>query len=97
MVTATRQRLYKQIDPEAWEASGISPLNLVVLGLVLFSIVTAVLQSEGTLQEVAAGFFVSTNWILAVAFSIEYGARLWIMGESERFGGFRGRLQYALT
>ena len=97
METTTRERLYKQIDAEAWEGSGISPLNRFVLGLVLFSVVIAVLQSERTLQEAAPGFFVWTNWFLAVTFSIEYGTRLWIMGESERFGGFRGRLQYAFT
>lgn len=79
METTTRERLYKQIDAEAWEGSGISPLNLFVLGLVLFSVVIAVLQSERTLQEVAPGFFDWTNWFLAVAFSIEYGTRLWIM------------------
>lgn len=97
MATTTRQRLYKQLDPVAWNGSGISPLNLFVLGLVLFSVVMAVLRSEKSVQEAAFGFFVWANWFLAVAFSIEYGARLWIMGENERFRGIRGRLQYALT
>lgn len=97
MDTATRRAFYKQIDPEAWEGSGISPVNIFILVLVLFSVVIAVLQSEWTLQEAAPSFFVWTNWILAVAFSIEYGVRLWIMGESERYCGFWGRIRYALT
>ena len=76
MKTTTRQKLYKQVDPEAWEAAGISPLNQVVLGLVFVSIVIAVLQSESAVRSVAPGFFIWANWCLAVSFSIEYGARL---------------------
>ncbi len=53
METATRHRFYKQIDPETWEGAGISPANLYVLGLVLFSVVMPVLQSEWTIQEPA--------------------------------------------
>ena len=85
------------MDPEAWDGSGISHLNLFILGFVLFSVVSAVLRSEPTVREAVPGFFVGINWILAVTFSIEYGARLWLMGESPRFKGSRGRLQYALT
>ena len=63
MKTATRQWFYKQIDPEAWDGSGISPLNLVILGLVLFSVVSAVLRSEPTVREAVPGLFVWINWL----------------------------------
>jgi voltage-gated potassium channel len=97
MKAITRQKFYRQVDPEAWEAAGISPLNQFVLGFVLLSIAIAVLQSESAVRSAAPGFFIWANWCLAVSFSLEYGARLWIMGESSRYGGSRGRLRYALT
>lgn len=97
MTRITRRSLYKQIDTAAWEGVGVSPLNLFVLGLVLFSVVIAVLQSEPKLDEAAPGLFLSINWILAITFSVEYAARLWIVGESSGYRGFSGRMKYART
>lgn len=92
-----KRRFYIQIDPEAWEGSGVSPLNLSILLLVLFSIVVAVLQSESSLFERYRWFFLLSNWFLAIVFSIEYAGRLWIMGESPHYAGISGRFKYAFT
>lgn len=97
MNATVKERLYRQLDPDAWEGSRISPLNLLILGIVIVSVVIAVLQSEETLQDAAPKFFEWTNWCLACAFLVEYGGRLWIMGENPRFRGVRGRLLYIFT
>ena len=92
-----RTRLYEQVDPLAWPGKGLSPANRAVMGVVLISIVSAILESEPEIRGLSPASFISLNAIFALAFSIEYGVRLWAMAASPEFAGWRGAMRYAKT
>lgn len=67
------------------------------MAIVLLSILFAVLGSEPSLKELSPSLFATLNAIFAVLFTVEYGVRLWVMGERAEYGGAMGRLRYART
>jgi voltage-gated potassium channel len=93
-VPVSRQQLYRQLDPEAWSEQGISPLNKLVLSIIVLSILAAILESEPLLRLAAPDYFQVLNWIFAISFSIEYTMRLWVMAEDDRYRGIKGRIRY---
>ena len=92
-----RSRLYKQLDPLAWQGRGISHCNSAILILVLVSVLTVILQSERSIRQSLSGLFDGTTAVFAVLFSVEYGLRVWVMGESKKYAGWRGRLRYIVS
>ena len=92
-----RNRFYVQLDPLAWPGAGMSPLNQIVLLLVLLSVLSAILQTEPTVERVSPIAFFILNAIFAILFSIEYGVRIWAMGESAEYAGLKGRLRYSYS
>jgi len=92
-----RKRLYQQFDPDAFEGSGLSPLNKLVLSVVLISIITAILETEQSIQSSAPGFFKLLTALFAICFTIEYVLRLWAMGEKAGYEGVVGRMRYAVN
>jgi voltage-gated potassium channel len=76
-----RSRLHRQLDLDAWEGSGVSPLNRVVLGLVIISIILAMLETEKTLNPWNP-WFMAANTVLATVFAVEYALRLWVRFEA---------------
>ncbi len=92
-----RARLYQQFDPAVWPGEGLSPVNRAVLGIVLISILAAVLESEPTIRAAFPPVFAGLNVLFAVLFAVEYAVRLWAMSENAAYAGARGKLRYALT
>ncbi|MEL7232313.1 MAG: ion transporter, partial [Pseudomonadota bacterium] len=70
--------LYKQLAPDARE-SGISALNLCVIGLVLASFLLLALETEPTVMALPgwATAIGALNVLIVVIFAIEYVARVW--------------------
>lgn len=87
--------LYRQLVPEA-RASGISLMNLCIVGLVLLSFLFLALETEPTLSEqpVWARAFAVFNITVVSIFAAEYLARLWVAGVDPQYRGLRGRLKY---
>ncbi len=92
-----RARIYRQMDPLAWDRPGLSGANRTILTLVLISVIVAIVQSERTVREVIPDIFDGLTALFAVLFLVEYVVRLWAMGESSVYDGVRGRVRYALT
>jgi voltage-gated potassium channel len=67
--------LYRQFDPDAWQGAGLSPLNKIVLTIVITSVFTAVLESEPLIKNAAPAFFTAMTAIFAVCFTVEYALR----------------------
>ncbi|MDP1557135.1 MAG: ion transporter [Hyphomonas sp.] len=88
--------LYRQLVPEA-RASGISLMNLCIVGLVLLSFLFLALETEPTLSEqpVWARAFAVFNITVVSIFAAEYLARLWVAGIDPEFRGLGGRVKYA--
>jgi len=91
-----RSRLYRNFEPTAWHGSGLSPVNQVMVGLVLVSVALFVLGTEPSLSEQWGGFLQSLDLSVAVLFALEYGARLWAAGEIAHYRGWRGRLRWVV-
>ena len=89
--------MWRQVDPEAYDREGLSPVNRVVVWIVALSSILAILETEPTIESIAPGAFAHTEWILAVLFLFEYLVRLWAEGENPNFRGVRGRVRYVLT
>jgi voltage-gated potassium channel len=92
-----RAWFFRQLYPPAWTGGGLSPLNGVILTVVLVSIVAAIVRSEPVIGNAAPGVFRLLTLVFAVLFTVEYVIRLWAMAEDARYAGFAGRLRYAVT
>ncbi len=91
-----RAKLYRQLEPDARD-SGISPLNVLLVGLVLISFIALAVETERSIpQGWKDGLGVFNIAILAI-FAAEYLTRLWIAGEDPRYRGIAGRLRYMVT
>lgn len=90
-----RRRLWMQLDLDAWTGTGVSPLNRLILLLVILSVTGSVLETEPTLGAYE-GAFRFANLVFAALFSVEFAARLWAKPENPRYAEPWGRLRYFL-
>ncbi len=89
-----RDRLYRQLDLDAWHERGVSPLNRLILLAVAVSIVIAALHTEPTLESWNHAFRLAMAGFAAL-FTAEYVARLWVKPLNPRYRGRWGWLVYA--
>ena len=94
MLSDIRQRLYRQLDPEAWPTSGLSPLNMFILGVITFTILFGLLCTEPTLVDRYRTQMMVFDRLVLSFFLAELLARLWTIGLNPRFSGFVGTLKY---
>lgn len=93
-----RRWLYRNLHPSAWHKRGLSPLNRLVVFVILLAVGLAILQSEPLVYDGNEALFRALEVVFALIFLAEYAARIWIAGENPDYGPtFRGRLRYALT
>jgi voltage-gated potassium channel len=108
--TSLRGRLYRALEPQARD--GLSPLNMFLIGLVLFSLALFAFETEFAAQALAnmrEGISVDNAlkqtqttvwWInlgVLIVFAIEYILRLWAVSEDPRYHGVLGRIRYMFT
>lgn len=92
-----RARLYRQLEPAAWERKGLSPANRVVTYLILLSVVLAIIDTERTIQARHGGLIFGIELVIFTVFAAEYFARLYAAGEDARYRGLGGRLRYVFS
>lgn len=90
-----RRRLWMQLDLDAWTGAGVSPLNRLILLLVILSVAGSVLETERSLADWDWAFR-GANLVFAAAFSVEFAVRLWAKPENPRYAAPGGRLRYFL-
>jgi voltage-gated potassium channel len=95
-VARLRAALHRQLDPEAWPSEGLSPLNWVILWLILASVVFGLVATEKALAAAVGQRLVLIDHAILVVFAVEYVGRLSTIGLNPRFRGLRGVLRYAL-
>lgn len=78
-----RRKLYIQLDPVGWTQSGLSPLNRVLVLLILFAVGTAIVETEPDVYRASPVVFQALNLIFFLLFAIEYAARLWVCVERD--------------
>jgi len=95
--SAWRRRLYHELEPSQRE-TGLSRLNIYIVGAIVLSVIFAIIESEPALYESHFALFHWFEFGFSILFLVEYVARLWVAPEDPRYrGGFRGRLRYVLT
>jgi voltage-gated potassium channel len=83
------------LEPD--EGGGLSPVTIVLVGLVILSFVTLALETEPTLPAWLSTAVGAANTIIVVLFALEYVVRLWAVGENPAYAGAGGRMHYAFT
>ncbi len=92
-----RQRLHQQLDPQAWRARGLSPLNLLFVVAILVATFSAIIQTEPKLSQAYSELFQALELSLGILFGLEYLGRLWTIVERDPHRShFSQRFQYAL-
>lgn len=93
-----RRALHIQLDPLAWPKAGLSPVNRVLVCLIVAAATAAVLETEPTISSGHDRLFRSLELTFGITFLVEYVCRLWVAAEMPRFKHHRfPRLRYALT
>jgi voltage-gated potassium channel len=91
-----RAALHRQLDPEAWPDQGLSPLNWVLLWLIVLSVAFGIVATEpGISAQLGGWLFIIDHAVLGI-FAVEYAARLWTIGLNPHYRGARGVLRYAM-
>lgn len=96
-----RARIYQAIEPDE-AGRGLTWISGLLAALVVLSLLTLAIETEqaapGAVLPVwliqAANAF---NVAVTAIFALEYGVRLWAVGEDSRFRGPLGRLRYVAT
>ena len=88
-----RARLNRELDPDLRE-EGISPLNLVIVILVIVSLLAMAIETEPTLPPEVRHALRTFNVFVLFLFAFEFVVRVWCAGERERFSGASGRWRW---
>jgi voltage-gated potassium channel len=93
-----RHWAYRNLDTAAWHGAGVSPVNRVIILLILAAVGVAIVETEPTIHMGNEGLFRLFEVGFAAIFLVEYVARLWVAVEHRELGGgWRARLRYALS
>jgi voltage-gated potassium channel len=92
-----RSLLFRQLAPEGWHARGMSPTNKFLSLLIVLGGLFAIVATEDTIVGQYPRMFRWAELTFAVAFTIEYVARVYAAGERSKYRGFTGRLKYMLS
>lgn len=93
-----RRWAYRNLHTAAWHKAGISPVNSIVILLIVAAITVAVIETEPAVRAGNEHLFRLFELGFAGIFLVEYVARLWVAVEHTELGkGWRARLNYALS
>lgn len=87
-VQALKNLVFEQVDPSARPGT-ISPVNKLIIGLILAAVGSAILETEPTIAAGNEGTFRTLEIIFGLLFLIEYLARLWVADISPTFANNR--------
>ncbi|WP_312035895.1 hypothetical protein [Billgrantia desiderata] len=85
---AWRRRLYQMLEPTARESPGLSITNRVIAVLIVLATALTILETEPVVRALAPHFFVTAEVVLALAFLVEYVARVIAAGEDPAIEGW---------
>jgi voltage-gated potassium channel len=95
---ALRKAAYRHLEPSAWPRKGLSPINLVLVVLIIIAVVSAVIETEPMIARGNDHLFDYLELAIGMIFSIEYVARVWVSVENPRFARARyPRLRYIVS
>jgi voltage-gated potassium channel len=89
-----QRALDRQLESKAHGRTGLTPVNWILVGLILLSIALYTMDPENEVEPHDALVFWWINRIIVVAFAVEFVARLWVAGTDSRYQHLGGRLAY---
>jgi len=90
-----RRGLHRQLDPEAWDGWGLSPLNWTMFAAIWLSILFGIFATEPAFVSLLDGKLAMIDRAILGFFAIEYVGRLATAGLNPKYSGFEGLLKYA--
>ncbi len=82
-----RENIFSKLQIESNKNESISILNRFLIGLILASVISTVLETEIIIRQAMPSLFIYLNIIFIVLFSIEYMLRFWACKESKLYSG----------
>lgn len=93
-----RARLHRQLDPAAWFAPGLSPVNRIFTAVTLLAIALGISATEPTLVDGRQALFAAAERLFGLVFLGEYIARLWVAPEAcPGRGAAAARVRFAVS
>jgi voltage-gated potassium channel len=78
-----RRAIFVQLDPVGWTQAGLSPLNRLLVTLILLAVGTAIIETEPDIYSKAPRAFETLNLLFFALFATEYLARFWVCVERD--------------
>lgn len=92
-----RRIVYLNLDPLSKGKNGLSKINVVIIAVIFLAVVTTIIETESSIRERVPNLFLGLNIFYMVVFSLEYLARIWVLGEEPKYRGLTGRLKYIFS
>ncbi|MGD1934811.1 MAG: ion transporter [Candidatus Phaeomarinobacter sp.] len=85
----------RQLLLDSWDGRGLSPVNWVVLTLIILSVVLFTVETIEGLSPQTARILDLANDAILILFAMEFCLRLWCAGETRGVTGLGNRTRYA--
>ena len=93
-----RRRLFVQLSPAAWPRRGISPLNILILIVILIATAAAIIATEPLVMDGRERWFDGAEILFGIFFLAEYAARIWTVPEEDPgTSPWRRRLRFMVS
>jgi voltage-gated potassium channel len=93
-----RARVYRQLEPRAWPRAGLSPVNTLLVALILLATASAIIETEPEAYRNYGRVFEAAELSFGILFLIEYLARLWSVAEDRADrSAFSRRLRFIIS
>ncbi len=92
---AARGWFDRQLLLDSWDGRGLSPLNWVILVLIILSVVLFTVETLEGLSPNTAFLLDLANDAILLIFAIEFCLRLWCAGQTRGVTGLGNRVHYA--
>jgi voltage-gated potassium channel len=89
--TSFRSRVHRQLDPSAWHDGRLSPVNALLVLLILLATVAAIAETEPELYGPYGRWFDAAELFFGLVFLLEYVARFWSIAEDANGGSASAR------
>lgn len=98
LLQRARHQTFRHLEPEAWEGTGLSPINKIICALILVAAMVAIVETEPSVFAGRERLFLLFELVAGSLFLIEYLARLWAIVEHPAYRApILGRLRYVLS